>query len=57
MKANERLKIMKAINDAIEQYETIPHKTTDITYYDALYKLHQAEIALSNDLDNYLKKA
>ena len=57
MKANERLKIMKAINDAIEQYETIPHKTIDITYYDALYKLHQAEIALSNDLDNYLKKA
>ena len=57
MKANERLRIIKAINDAIEQYETIPHKTTDTTYYDALYKLHQAEISLSNDLDNYLKEA
>ena len=54
MNANYRVKIIKTISDAIQQYEATPHKTNDTTYYDTLYKLHQAEVAVSNELDKYL---
>ena len=54
MNANDRIKIIKTINDAIKQYEATPHETNDTTYYDTLYKLHQAEMAISSELDKYL---
>ena len=56
MKANERLKVIKALSEMIRQYEAIEHDTHDTAYYDLIYKLHQAEVAAVNELNEYLKK-
>ena len=56
MKANERLKMIKALSEMIKQYEAIEHDTHDTVYYDLLYKLHQAEVAAIAELNKYLEK-
>ena len=56
MKANERLKMIKALSEMTKQYEAIKHDTHDTVYYDLLYKLHQAEVAAIAELNKYLEK-
>ena len=54
---NDRLKVLKQIDDIMKEWETLEHETSDHTYYKALYEMSKTQQAIINNTNKYLEKA
>jgi len=52
---NDRLKIIKSIEDNIKAFEKLEHDAGDHTYYKALYEMSKSMQSVINYTNNYHK--